>query len=250
VSTEREHPVDYLPELALGALPETEAAPIREHLEGCATCMADYTDMARVANFLPLAADDVAPSPAVKASLMERIARQPGPIEPRAHRPLWPAAVAASAAILLIAGALAGFLVGRTQNDEDALRAQIAALRASGQRDSSLVQAAARGTLQTSEARQGDAWAAFVRAPGSTWGYVWVDGLPPLPAGKAYQAWFSRDGLAYEPNAVFEVSKGGVWLWTDSKLDQYQDLQLTIEDAGGAKSPGADVILAVDLVQH
>jgi hypothetical protein len=49
---------------------------------------------------------------------------------------------------------------------------------------------------------------------------------------------------------VFEVSKGGVWLWTDSKLDQYQELQLTIEDAGGAKSPGADVILAVDLVQH
>jgi len=110
--------------------------------------------------------------------------------------------------------------------------------------------AAARGTLQTSEARQGDAWAAFVRAPGATWGYVWVDGLPPLPADKAYQAWLSRDGRSYEPNAVFDVSKGGVWLWTESSLDQYQDLQLTIEDVHGAETPGPQLILTVHLASN
>lgn len=247
MSTEREHPVDYLPELALGALPELEAAPIREHLEECAACRADYSEMARVADLLPFATDDVTPSPAVKVSLMERIARHPRPIERPGRRWRWSAAVAASAALLLIAGAGVGFLVGRTENDDDALRSEIAALRASGQRDASLVQAAARGTLQTSEARQGDAWAAFVRAPGATWGYVWVDGLPPLPVGKTYQAWFSRDGRSYEPNAVFEVSKGGVWLWTESKLDQYRYLQLTIEEIHGGETPGPQPILTVDL---
>jgi hypothetical protein len=99
--------------------------------------------------------------------------------------------------------------------------------------------------MLTSEATNGGAWAAFVRAPGATWGYVWVDGLPALPSGKAYQAWLTRDGKTFEPSATFDVSKGGVWVWADAQLESYAGLGLTIEDAKGARTPSEEPFVKV-----
>ena len=247
MSTETEHPLDYLPELAFGVLPEVEAAPIRRHLGGCAQCRSEYDRMVEVAAVLPLAAVRIEPSTAVKAGLMQRIAHEPRPMPANLVRPRWWIAIAASAALLLASGAAVGLLIGRSQNDEAALRAQVQAVSAEAQRNTLLARAAAQGTLQASDARQGNAWASFVRAPGATWGYVWVSGLPQLSGGETYQAWFSRDGETYEPSAVFALNSGGVWLWANSAIDNYQELELTMERSGGASTPGNQVVLTVDL---
>ncbi len=239
--TEGEHPLEFLPELALGVLPDIDAIPVRRHLEVCGSCRAEHDEMARVAALLPMAAPDIEPSPAVKAAVLDRIAREPRRIDARRERPYrWWAATAAAGVALIVAASAAGWLIGRRQNDVAGLRTEIG-------RQASLVQAAAKGTMQTSDAREGDAWAAFVRAPGATWGYAWVAGLPPLPAGKVYQAWFSRDGASYEPSALFDIQKGGVWLWADSRLDDYTELELTVEDAHGAPAPTSPAVISIRL---
>lgn len=242
-----EHPLDYLPELALGALPEMEVVAIRQHLGVCPQCRSEYEGMAEVAAVLPLAAVRVEPSLAVKTGLMQRIAHEPRPMSARLVRRRWWVSIAAAAALLLASGVAVGLIIGRHQNDEAALRAQLQAVSAEAKRNTLLAQAAARGTLQASNSRQGSAWASFVRAPGATWGYVWVSGLPQLSGGETYQAWFSRDGGAYEPSAVFVLNSGGIWLWANSAIDNYQELELTMERSGSASTPGSQVVLTVDL---
>jgi hypothetical protein len=64
-----------------------------------------------------------------------------------------------------------------------------------------------------------------------------VEGMPVLPAGKAYQAWFTRDGTHFEPSDVFTTRSGGVWLHTGGTVADYQAMAFTIEDAAGAKQP-------------
>ncbi len=238
MSTELEHPLGFLPELALGVLPAIDATSVSAHLSGCASCRAEHAEIARVVGMLPLAATDVSPSETVKAGMLERISREPRTMVGRGERYGWWSAVAASGAVLLMAGTLAGFAIGRSGGNEDQLRTQL-------KRQGALVQAAARGTMLTSEATDGDAWAALVRAPGATWGYVWVDGLPALPTGKAYQAWFTHDGKSFEPSATFGVSKGGVWVWAGGEVESYAGLGITIEDAEGAKTPTAEPFVKV-----
>ena len=57
------------------------------------------------------------------------------------------------------------------------------------------------------------------------------------PEGKAYQAWFTRDGASFEPSTVFSTRQGGVWLPATAALDQYAAIGFTIEDDAGAKQP-------------
>jgi hypothetical protein len=238
VSTELEHPLEFLPELALGVLPAIDATSALAHLAGCESCRAEYEQMTRVVALLPLAASDGAPSAAVKSGMLDRIAREPRPmVRSRRRYGVW-GAVAASAAALLVAGSLTGFVIGHSGNSAGQLQAEL-------QRQTALVQAAAKGAMLTSEATNGGAWAAVVRAPGATWGYVWVDGLPALPAGKVYQAWFTRDGKTFEPSATFRFSEGGVWVQADSRLDSYAGLGLTIEDGAGGKTPSGDPFVKV-----
>lgn len=240
MSTDVEHPLEFLPELALGVLPAIDATPVLAHLAGCESCRAEHEEMARVVALLPLAASDVSPSETVKAGLLERIAREPRPIvRPLRRLRRW-SAVAAAAAVLLAGALLAGYAIGQSGGNERELQVRL-------RRQATLVQAAAKGTMLTSEATNGDAWASLVRAPGATWGYVWVDGLPELPRGKAYQAWFTRDGKTFEPSATFAVSKGGVWVWADTQIENYAGLGLTIEDAAGGKTPSADPFVKIAL---
>ncbi len=238
MSTENEHPLEYLPDLALGVLPSLDAAPVLAHLAACESCRAEHEEMTRVVALLPLATSDLAPSQTVKAGLMERISREPRATVRSEQRYGWWGAVAASAATLLVAGSLAGFVIGRSGGNEDQLETQL-------RRQGNLVQAAAKGTMLTSEATSGETWAAVVRAPGATWGYVWVDGLPALPAGKVYQVWFTRDGKTFEPSGTFDFSEGGVWVRADSRLDSYAGLGLSVEDAAGRKTPSEDPFVKV-----
>ena len=102
--TEQEHPVDYLPELVLGVLPEDEAAPIRAHLETCESCSEEFALMSDATRLLPFAVQDAQPPAEQRGALMERIASEPRVLRPRTQRrPTWQwfgAAAAAAAAAL------------------------------------------------------------------------------------------------------------------------------------------------------
>ena len=130
MTEQNEHPVDLLPELALGVLTEAEAADLRVHLAGCASCQAEHDELQRVARLLPFAAEDREPSPATKAAVMYRIATEPRSLPARSNvvRPRWPmfGAAAAAGVLLLAVGGFGGWLVGSddTSDLEDQLERQ------------------------------------------------------------------------------------------------------------------------------
>ena len=235
-----EHPVDFLAELALGALPEVEAGPIRDHIESCSDCMAEYRQMVQVARVLPLAGEDVSLSPSVRESVMDRIEREPRPLV-AARRRAWywqPAALAAGIALLIAAGIGGGFAIGRSNgrgNNQDTPQ-------------QALVAALVEGTAQTNHFQSNGLQATFVHAPGAESGFISTNGMPQLPAGKAYQAWFSKDGKTMEPANVF-TAPSGTWIDAPGPIEQYVAMGLTIEDASGAKAPTTAPFALINLNQ-
>jgi hypothetical protein len=234
--------VDFLPELALGVLPEDEAAEIRRVLDDCADCRAELETLKAAVDLLPAAVDLNEPSALVKEAVLRRVSTEaapaarpaPLPVQPRVLRPAWRWAGAAAAAIALgIVGGVAGY-----------------ALRDSGgtgARETAVLEAAGRGDLLVARFNDGTMETALVHAPGERDAFIWVDNLPALPEGKAYQAWFTRDFEEFEPSAVFESPHGGRWVEAGSEVDGYIAMGLTIEDASGAEVPSDAPFVVVEL---
>jgi hypothetical protein len=112
-----------------------------------------------------------------------------------------------------------------------------------------VLQAAAQGTLSVARGESGGVTASFVRAPGQSEGFAWVQGMPALPEGKAYQAWFTRDMKHFEPSSVFDTASGGVWLPAAGPLSDYAAMAFTIEDDHGAQAPTGEPFVVVDLTK-
>ena len=238
-----EHPVDLLPELALGVLSEREAAGVRSHLAGCASCSAEHAELVRVTQLLPFAAEDREPSPETKTAVMDRIAAEPRARESggriiRPRWPMWGGAVAAGL-LLLAVGGLGGWLLG--EDDDSELEEQV-------ERQQAMVDAAAHGTLRMSEGTLGDAEATLLTVPGSSDAFVAMSNAPGLEPGKRYQAWFFRPGAAApEPGEVF-ADASGAWLRArGGPLDDYAAVAFTVEDEEGAEQPTQDPFMVIDV---
>jgi hypothetical protein len=193
--------------------------------------------MQRVARLLPLAAEQAEPSPAVKESTLQRIRREPVALRSRSPRRLVPIAFAAVAAAAVIAALFIGYLLA----DSDG-----GGLKDENARYAALAEAAANDELGRAVGR-GQGTVTVVSAPGLDWAYARVSGLPPLAAGKAYQAWLSRDGKVLEPGEVFTKSEGAVWLKLGGSLADYAFMGFTIEDDDGASQPTQAPFLSIDL---
>ncbi|HET7738055.1 MAG TPA: anti-sigma factor [Tepidiformaceae bacterium] len=245
-----QHPIDFLPELALGVLPEEQSEPIRAHLRTCDECRAEYAEMRRVADFLPFAAEDRVPSAGVRAAIFERIREEPISIEAArlsrvqaTHRPgiKWLAGAAAAAALFVAAAGVGGFLIGDSGSDSGVSETQF-------QRYASVVRAVVEGDVARIESTSADgAHVVIVGDRDSDLAYAWVEGMPALPDGKAYQLWLSPDGAAFQPSTVFKANQGGFWFTGDRAFTEYALMGFTIEDEAGAEAPTQAPFLVVDL---
>ena len=237
--TEQEHPLEFLPELALGVLPEAEAPGIRAHLSTCDSCRAEYEIMAEAARLLPYAVQEVEPGPSLKAGLMDRIASEPRVLRPKVMRPAWQrfTAIAAAAALLIAIGGALGVFAFAGDNSS---------LEAENGREGALVRALAEGDARRDTFEDGQLRASVVYAPGTTAAFALLEGLPPLPSGKEYQAWFIADG-APRPSNTFARAANGVWLASPGDVTGFAAMALTIEDKGGAKAPSQAPFMVVGL---
>ncbi|MGD9932388.1 MAG: anti-sigma factor [Dehalococcoidia bacterium] len=231
------HPTGELAELALGVLEDWEAVPVREHLATCAPCRVEYDEMESAAAFLPFGTEEATPPAHLRESILGAVAADPrqirsAPTVIRRRPVFWWAAAAASALVVAAVSAFVGYAANQAESDD---RAQV------------VVQAAASGNLKLARAADGAVSVTFVHAPSATQGFVWVENLPPLPAGKAYQAWFTPDLASFEPSAVFTAASGGAWLSATEPLDGFVAMGLTIEDAGGATTPSGAPFVVVML---
>ena len=256
MTDQNDHPVDLLPQLALGMLTADETARLDEHLAGCKQCTAEYAAMRRVTELLPFTAEELA-APSVRAGILERIAHEeqdgvqaeegenePVPMEKKRRSAgaiaAWAAAIAAGIALTMIVGGFVGYAL-RDANPNGTERDTA--------RQGDLVRAFAEGNVAVSQVQAGGVSAKLLRAPGQSEGFAWVSGMPSLPAGKAYQAWFTKDGKSYEPSGTFTTSHGGTWLGAASNLDGYSAMAFTIEDAGGAAQPSQAPFAIMNLRQ-
>ncbi|MGB4861966.1 MAG: anti-sigma factor [Tepidiformaceae bacterium] len=237
--TDQEHPLEYLPELALGVLAEEDAPGIRAHLAECATCRAEYETMSQAARLLPYVVEDMEPSASVRDGLMERIASEPRLLRRQNRWPAWQklSAIAAAAAVLVVGGWFAGSTLGGSSDSS---------LKAENGRQHALVEAVAEGTARRETSEQDGVSAVLVYAPGSSEAFAWMQNLPALPSGKAFQAWFIADGSP-KPSQVFSSPEGGVWVRSPGDVASFGAFALTIEDKAGASAPTQQPFLVMTL---
>jgi anti-sigma-K factor RskA len=205
---------------ALGALEGEDLARLEAHLApGCAICAARLREAREALTLLPQSLPKIAPSPALRARVLERVAAEPRPApvpvpfrpERRPSRAIWWAGwtgLAAAAMLLVVVNSE----LRTTRQEVRALQGRLAtlqtelALREETLRffsDPGVRYVSLAGLKPTPEA---SAW--LVWNPSTRQGLLLARGLPAAPAGHAYELW-ALAGAQPVPAGVFSVDAGG-----------------------------------------
>lgn len=224
---------DDLAAYALGALEEPEAERLRAHLEGCEECRRQLRWLEPAVELLPRTVEQLEAPLRVRETLLETVRREAPPEArepPRAPRESWwrrlgPAvwrpATAVAAAVMLVIGAVAGYLIGEPNGGgTTTLQAQAMpnAKRASG-------------TL----ARNGSS------------GILSVQGMPTLASNQVYEVWVQR-GRTLEPSSLFVPrSNHSAEAAVPDGLDGADAVLVTKEPRGGTRQPTSSPVLSVQV---
>jgi anti-sigma-K factor RskA len=224
---------DDLAAYALGALEEPEAERLRAHLEGCEECRRRLRWLEPAVDLLPRTVEQLEPPARLRESLLETVrgeAAQAAREPPRAAREswwsrvgvaVWRPATAVAAAVMLVIGAVAGYLIGEP-NGGGTTTLQAQAMPNAPK---------ARGTL----AREGNS------------GILRVRGMPTLASNQVYEVWVQRDGRL-EPSSLFVPRKDrSAEAAVPGGLDGADAVLVTKEPSGGSMQPTSSPVLSVQL---
>lgn len=90
------------------------------------------------------------------------------------------------------------------------------------------------------------AHATMYMQPNNTQAVLVVAGMPRAAAGMTYQFWLAKPGIQI-PSATFDVSDGGlaiVQINAPAPISQFDQVMVTLEQAGGATQPSATIMLS------
>ncbi|MGW4233435.1 anti-sigma factor [Streptomyces sp. NPDC004980] len=262
---------------ALHALPEDERLAFERHLEGCESCRREVAELQATAALLGRAAA-VTPPAALREEILRKVATMPqeAPTAPREeaapprHVPVAPPrqaptgpepvlvpqpaggtarapsrqlprlALAASVAAVLACLGLATWQYREARDARTATRhAQ------ERQADVARVLTAPDVRLETQELRGGGtATVAVSRSEDAA--TLAVSGLPELPAGKTYEAWFIEDGTPV-PAGLLSRDPGRRLTLLDGPVDDATAVALSVEPAEGSTRPTTVPLGAVEL---
>ena len=242
---------EMIPAHALSTLDAAEARALNEHLEGCAECRRDLAEWEAVAASLALSADALEPSAQVRERILERVRTEPQSVSeksasnvvplPRARRNLWNSlgSLGSIAAVILFAALLIAVIVLWQQNRrprQDTTLVEILSSPGAGMKD-------LHGTTEAPGASAKIVYDSTGRA------ILIVNGLPRPPQGKEYQLWFIEAKHAPRPGNTFSTDSAGRAQVNEHILAQDRDysvLAVTLEPAGGVKSPTGAMYLRSD----
>ncbi len=239
------HIQDSLPSYALGVLDAEEFEYVNQHLAGCEFCQAEVAAYKSVVDFLPLAAPDASPSPALKSRLMSQISPgldvTPSAVatgtKPSTGQSLWDQLAASfqslvngpiwrPVTLVIIVALLAGNVVlWRDANQPD---------------PNSWRRVYLSGTENAPEA----SGIIYISADGKN-GTIIVDQLPQLGVDSQYQLWLIEDGQR-SSGAVFSVDDDGyrgLQIESSQPLQDFESFGITIEPAGGSPGPTGEKVL-------
>lgn len=232
---------DDLPAFALDALDAASTARVRQHLDACAECRAALREYREVLRLLPFALTPAQPSPAARATLLER-ARGARPA--RARITGWTRlprarllAVAVLAALMLVSSiAVWQLAAGPARSDPARVVAEL--------RDDPDVWI----MPMTGSADAPNGVGQLLIHPGDRDAALIVSGLPILPTGRDYQFWFIEPDETRTSGAVFDVDDtGGAAVLVDapSSFDRRWRCGVSEEPEGGSPQPtGRNVLRA------
>jgi anti-sigma-K factor RskA len=230
---------DAVGSYVLEALPEDERRGFELHLDDCPACRRDVEELQVAADALPMSVEPLAPSPALKARIMDVVhseaellaaaADRPeaaGPA-PRTRRRPWsgfllrPGLALACAAVLLVLGGVGGALLagGDGVATSDAVVDQAQA-------------PGGRVQLET-----GDGGSRLV-----------AENFPPPSRGRVYQVWLKRPGADPEPTSVlWSVRRDGTAeVAVPGSLDDVEAVLVTSEPDGGSARPSRRPVIAAE----
>jgi anti-sigma-K factor RskA len=236
---------------ALGALDGQELVEFEAHLAtGCAACAERLRETREALTVLPESLPRVAPPPALRARVLERVAAERrGAAAPVALRPerrrgrvLWWAGWAGLAAAVALLVVVNGELRS-TREELRALQERVATLQVElGQREEALrflsdpnVRYVSLGGLKPTP--EASAW--LLWNPATRQGLLLARGLPAAPAGQAYELW-ALAGARPVPAGVFGVDAAGRGLLRLPPLPAehtYDAFAVTLEPAAGVPAP-------------
>lgn len=220
---------------AVDALSGHEAEQFSTHLEQCQVCRDEVRELTAAAAMMG-AAEAVPPPPALKARVLAAADRQsqlPPRVTPleRARSRRWTARiVSVAAAVVLLVG---GVLVFQQQQDGGSGDRNVATSTAS-------VFAAADARTATVNTDHG----ALVMATSPGLGRMAVDtkGLRPLGKQRVYQMWAVHSGTSTSVGVLEDLRAGKVMPLPSSGTT----VAITIEPAGGSRTPTTRPIMSVD----
>lgn len=251
-----------IPEYALGALPQTEADSVTNHVRACLLCRRELRAYERVVDGLLVSPAPAAPSPLLRARVMQGAGIAPAPARREGFRlsawlgsalsgvglvPRLSPAVAALALVLAVAGGYQSFQLQsdlrRVQVENQTLASEMASNRsviADALRPGATVWQF-RGTDSAPSAR-----ASLYCNPNGQTGVLAVENLQPLPAGEAYQLWLIRDGQRASGGmlTVDASGRGVLTVLAPEPLGDYQSVGMTVEPAAGSPGPTGQRVLS------
>jgi hypothetical protein len=216
----------------LGALDAGEVQPFREHVEECASCRVEVTQLQAVADSLAIGVAPKLTPTGLRARVMATVHAEAELLRAAGHEADLPAreprrllrglapALAATAALGV------GLLIG--------------ALAIGSSSDGSRTQALGAGTqvLQATVISPGHHATAELRKVGSHLELI-VVGLPAPPPGRIYEVWLERGAQAPEPtDALFSVThRGDGSVGVPGDTNGVSKVLVTDEPLGGSLKP-------------
>jgi hypothetical protein len=223
---------DDLAAYALDALDEPEAKRLRAHLEGCEECRRELRWLEPAVELLPRTVEQLEPPARLREALLETVrSEDPDAREPRrsAREGWWRGlgvavlrpATAAAAAVMLVIGAVAGYLIAEPNGGGTTTLEAQAMPNAPN----------ARGTL----ARDGNS------------GILRVRGMPTLASNQVYEVWVQHGGKL-EPSSLFAPrSNHTADAAVPEGLNGADAVLVTREPSGGSEQPTSSPVLSVQL---
>ncbi|WP_327116103.1 anti-sigma factor [Streptomyces sp. NBC_01341] len=240
----------------LHALPEEERRAFEAHMAGCESCRQEVAGLRRTAALLGRATAETPPD-ALRERVLGMLAATPQDPDPgdgpqatapraglrrgrRSPARALRLALAASVAAILACLGLAGW---QRQEASDAR----AAAQHAEQRQANLtkvltapdVRLASQGLVEGATAS-----VTFSRSEDTA--TLAVSGLPRLPAGRTYEAWFMEDGTPV-PAGLLSRDPGRQVTFLKGTLDNASAVALSIEPAGGSTRPTTVPLGAIPL---